>query len=341
MKPRPRPCGLPFASLGAALALVLSCSKHPDPTPPPAPASEPAPVPAPTSSAPASRPAVPEPPPPPGADLDQVARNAAAFEDRIGFLRTFAGREIGTNAATLDLDALAQGGSASDLLAFAEATQSQSPYAALQVLDHLWRQDLDVPLRIEVAERFGELACEIGYAKDRARASECMDWLLAAIGDPAQASVLSDAERRDQLDAYHNLSLTYALDAAATCQKQADALRRTARSEQERAKVEEFEIFALLNSGQIENMPAARAKMESLRARGVPGFSWVDYWLSRDDSTVAAEFRKLREIDAQFRIDEQLRFQRLESLSPAERLLDMQRQAEESPPDPAPQKESP
>ena len=165
--------------------------------------------------------------------------------------------------------------------------------------------------------------------------------LIGVLGDPGQTSAMSDAERRDHLDAYHNLSLTYALDAAATCQKQADALRRTARSEQERTQVEEFEIFALLNSGQIENMPAARAKMESLRARGVPEFSWVDHWLSLDDSTIAAEFRKLREIDAQFRIDEQLRFQRLESLSPAERLLEMQRQAEESPPDPAPQRESP
>ena len=319
-----------------------SCSRHEDDIPR---SSPPAPQSVRTSNSPPATPVAfhaPAPDPPPsGANLDQVAQDAAAFEDMVASLRKFAGKDIGTNAATLDLDVFVQGKTEQDLLTFAETAQSKSPYAALQVLDHLWRQNLDVPLRIAVSERFGELACEIGYAQDRARASECMDWLIAAIGDPAQASALSDDDRNDLLLAYHNLSLTYALDASATCQKQADALRRTARSEQERTQVEEFEVFALLNSGQIGNMPAARAKMESLRARGAPEFSWVDHWLSLDDSTIAAEFRKLREIDAQFRIDEQLRFQRLESLSPAERLLEMQRQAEESPPDPAPQKESP
>ena len=54
----------------------------------------------------------------------------------------------------------------------------------------------------------------------------------------------------------------------------------------------------------------------------------MDHWLSLDDATIAAEFGKMREIDEQFRLDERRRFQRLESLSPAERLLEMRRQAE-------------
>jgi hypothetical protein len=266
-----------------------------------------------------------------GADLEKVARDSAAFSDMVDSLRKFAGKEIEFNADTLDLESFVQGKSAQELLTFAEETQFKSPYAAMQVLGYLWHQDLDIRLRIAVAGPFGELACAFGYEKDRALAYECMDWLIDVWGDPGQAAVLNNAERRDILNTYHNLTISFAVDAAAVCKKQADALRRTARSDLERAKADEFDVFALLNTGQIENVPAARAGMESLRARGGPDFAWVNHWLSLDDATIAAEFGKMRDIDAQFRIDEQRRFQRLESLSPAERLLEMRRQAEKSP----------
>lgn len=311
---------------------VAACSKHEEALPPPAArvsapaASEPvrAPVARPAADAsPAAAAAA-------GADLEKVARDSAAFESMVDFLRKFAGKEIEFNANTLDLESFVQGKSEQELLTFAEATQFKSPYAALQVLEYLWQRGRDFQVRLAVAERFGELAYEIGYAKDRAQGYACMDWLIDVLGDPGQTAVLSDAERKDLLNAYHNLSITYAVDAAAICKKQADALRRTARSDLERAKADEFDVFALLNTGQIENIPAARVGMESLRAHGGPEFAWVDYWLARDDANVAAEFRKLREIDEQFRLDEQRRFQRLEALSPAERLLEMRRQAEET-----------
>ena len=215
------------------------------------------------------------------------------------------------------------GKSAQELLTFAEMARYKSPYAAMQVLEYLWRQGLDLQLRIAVAERFGDLAYEFGYAKDRALAYECMDWLIGVLGNPGQAAAMTDAERRDLLRAYDGLSVTYGIDASATCKKRADALRRTARSDLERAKADEYEAFALLNTGQQESIPAARVILESLRARGDPNFAWVDYWLSRDDATIAAEFRKLKDIDEQFRISEQRRFQRLESLPPAERMAEM------------------
>ena len=257
--------------------------------------------------------------------------DSAAFSDMVDSLRKFAGKEIEFNADTLDLESFVQGKSAQELLTFAEETQFKSPYAAMQVLEYLWRQDLDIRLRVAVAGPFGELACAFGYEKDRALAYECMDWLIDVWGDPGQAAALTNAERREILNTYHNLTITFAVDASAVCKKQADALRRTARSDLERAQADEFDAFALLNTGQLENIPAARAKMESLRARSDAEFSWVNHWLSLDDAAIAAEFGKMRDIDAQFRLDEQRRFQRQESLSPAERLLEMRRQAEETP----------
>ena len=314
---------------------VAACSKHEEPLPPSA-----ARVSAPSASepvrAPVARPrASPSPPATPtaGADLERVALDSAAFSDMVDSLRKFAGKEIEFNADTLDLESFVQGKSAQELLTFAEETQFKSPYAALQVLGYLWHQDLDIRLRVAVAGPFGELACAFGYEKDRALAYECMDWLIDVWGDPGQAAALTNAERREILNTYHNLTITFAVDASAVCKKQADALRRTARSDLERAEADEFDAFALLNTGQLENIPAARAKMESLRARSDAEFSWVNHWLSLDDAAIAAEFGKMRDIDAQFRLDEQRRFQRQESLSPAERLTEVRRmnQAEEQP----------
>ena len=326
----------------AALIFALSCSKREDPPPAAATDLMSTPPAAAVARAPAAVPAIPEAPAASaGADLEKVAQNAAAFENMVASLRKFAGKDIGTNAATLDLDSFVRGKSEQELLIFAEAAQPKSPYAALQVLEHLWRRGLDFQIRNEVAGRLGDLAYEIGYAQDRALAYECMDWLIGVLGDPGQIHAMSDAERTDLLDMYHGLSITYALDAAAANRKKADALRRTARSELERAEADEYEVFALLNTGRIEDVPAARALMESLRAHDDPGFPWVDHWLSLDDATIAAEYRKLREIDEQFRRDEQRRFQRLDSLSPAERLLEIQRQVEETPSAPPLRKESP
>lgn len=316
-----------LAAAIAALALAPACTQREErptasasATPSmarvaPAPAAQPLPVPA---SAAFAR----------GADLERVARDSAAFSDMVDALRKFAGKEIEFNADTLDLESFVQGKSAQELLTFAKETQFKSPYAAMQVLEYLWGQDLDSRLRVAVAGPFGELACAFGYEKDRALAFECMDWLIDVWGDPGQAAVLNHAERREILDTYHNLTITFAVDASAVCKKQADALHRTARSDLERAEADEFDAFALLNTGRLENIPAARAIMESLRIHGETRFAWVDHWLSLDDATIAAEFGKMREIDEQFRLDERRRFQRLESLSPAERLLEMRRQAE-------------
>ncbi len=339
---RPRNRLWPCAAVGAALMLAASCAKREEAPPAAATASK-SKTAAAVPRAPATAPAIPEAPAAPasGADLDQVALNAAAFSDLVDSLRKYAGKEIATNAATLDLEAFVQGKSAQEILTFAEMARYKSPYAVLQVLDYLWRQDLDTQLRIEVAERFGELAYEFGYAKDRARAYECMDWLIGVLGDPGQAAAMSDAERRDLLRVYDGLSVSYGIDASATCKKRADALRRTARSDLDRAKADEFEAFALLNTGQQERIPAARAILESLRARGDPNFAWVDHWLSLDDATVAAEFRKLKDIDARFRIDEQRRFQRLDSLPPAERMAEMRRQNEAAETNPPAQMDSP
>lgn len=314
---------------------VAACSKHEEILPPPATR-----VSAPSASelvrAPAARPrASPSPPATPtaGADLERVALDSAAFSDMVDSLRKFAGKEIEFNADMVDLASFVRGKSAQELLTFAEETQFKSPYAAMQVLGYLWRQDLDPGLRVAVAGPFGELACAFGYEKDRALAYECMDWLIDVWGDPGQAAALTNAERREILNTYHNLTITFAVDASAVCKKQADALRRTARSDLERAQADEFDAFALLNTGLLENIPAARAIMESLRVQGETRFAWVNHWLSLDDAAIAAEFGKMRDIDAQFRIDEQRRFQRLESLSPAERLAEVQRmnQAEDQP----------
>ena len=322
---------------------VAACSKHEENLPPPAArvsapsAAEPVRAPVASLAADASPAAAAS----AGADLEKVAQNAAAFEGMVDSLRKYAGGEIEFNAATLDLESFVHGKSEQELLTFAEMARYRSPYAVLQVLDYLWRQDLDLRLRIEVAEQFGDLAYEYGYAKDRALACECTDWLIGVLGDPKHAAAMSDAERRDLLRAYHGLSLTYALDASACYKKRADALRRTARSDLERAKADEFDAFALLHTGQMENIPAARVMLESLRARGDPEFAWVDHWLSLDDATIVAEFGKMREIDERFRIDEQRRFQRLESLSPAERMAELRRQAEEAQAMPTTQTDAP
>ena len=333
MKPRTRPTCLLFAGLCATLA--LSCSKREENLPPPA-----ARVSAPSASepvrAPAARPAADASPAAAataGADLEKVALDSAAFSDLVDSLRKFAGEEVEANPATLDLDSFVRGKSERDLLKFAQNTNYKSPYAAMQVLEYLWRQCTDVPLRIEVARLFGELAADCGYDKDRALAHECADWMAGIYADPGWSAAMSRLERESLINDLRSVivrldGFTYAAE-----KWLADVIRNSARSDLDAAYADTYDAHALIHTGRAENVPALRRLFESIRARGAYGRytakkESVDRWLSLDEATFAAEIRETAELMAPIR-ERQLRERRqLEPLTPAERIAEMIRQAE-------------
>jgi hypothetical protein len=323
------------AALGAALALALSCSKREEPPPAAAPAPKIAAAEPPR--APASALAIPEAPAAPavGADLEKVAQNAAAFSDLVDSLRTFAGDGVEFNAATLDLESFVQGKSERDLFKFAQEARDKSPFAALQVLEYLWRQDLDVEYRLEIASLLGDLANEYGYEKDRAVARECVDWLADVCADSAQAAAMSVRERDDLICTLHRLAVNLDGHAYATEKRIADAIRASAQTDLELAYADEFDAFALMREGKAENVPAARAFFESMRARGVYGTFFalkmrVDHWLAFDDAAFAAEIRKLADITQKVRELNEVERRRRESMTPAELFAEMRRRAAEA-----------
>ena len=335
MKPRTRPTCLLFA--GLCVALALSCSKREEVLPPPA-----ARVSAPSASepvrAPVARPAADASPTAAaaaGADLEKVAQNAAAFSDLVDSLRTFAGEDVEFNAATLDLESFVRGKSERDLFKFAQEARDKSPFAALQVLEYLWRQDLDVEFRIEIASLLGDLVNQFGYEKDRAVARECVDWLVGTCADSAQAATMSVRERDDLICTLHRLAVNLDGHAYATEKRIADAIRASAQTDLELAYADEFDAFALMREGKAENVPAARAFLESMRARGVYGTffalkSRVDYWLAFDEATFADEIRKSAEFMQKIQADGERQRQWRETIPPAELFAEMRRRAAEA-----------
>lgn len=330
---KPRTC--PICLLCAALA--LSCSKREEP--PPAATTAPAQktAAAAAASVPASTPAMPEAPAAPaaGADLEKVAQNAAAFSDLVDSLRTFAGDGVEFNAATLDLESFVQGKSERDLFKFAQEARDKSPFAALQVLEYLWRQDLDVEFRLKIASLLGDLANQYGYEKDRAVARECVDWLADVCADSAQAAAMTARERDDLICTLHRLAVNLDGHAYATEKRIADAIRASAQTDLELAYADEFDAFALMREGKSENVPAARAYLESMRARGVYGTffalkSRVDYWLAFDEATFADEIRKSAEFMQKIQADGERQRQWRETIPPADLFAEMRRRTAEA-----------
>lgn len=330
---KPRTC--PICLLCAALA--LSCSKREEP--PPAATTAPAQktAAAAAASVPASTPAMPEAPAAPaaGADLEKVAQNAAAFSDLVDSLRTFAGEDVEFNAATLDLESFVQGKSERDLFKFAQEARDKSPFAALQVLEYLWRQDLDVEFRLKIASLLGDLANQYGYEKDRAVARECVDWLADVCADSAQAAAMTARERDDLICTLHRLAVNLDGHAYATEKRIADAIRASAQTDLELAYADEFDAFALMREGKSENVPAARAYLESMRARGVYGTffalkSRVDYWLAFDEATFADEIRKSAEFMQKIQADGERQRQWRETIPPADLFAEMRRRTAEA-----------
>lgn len=291
---------LPLCLIGLA-----ACSRREEPPPP---SSTPPPAPAvaePLRSAtpPAPAPAIPEAPAAAaGADLNQVAQNAEAFEDMVDSLRTFAGEDVELNAATLDLDAFVRGKSEHDLLKFAEGAQEKTPYAALQVLDYLLKHSADPKIRMKAAWRFGDIASEYGDAKDRRRGHECFDVLTGLRGDDPFVATLSTGERNELLTAMQRLALRLSLPPTAYLQM-ADVYRDHPTSAEDLTYADWFEAMGLLRTGQEADVPRMVACFRAIRERGVYGRYFasresIDHWLSKSDEQIKADLARLQQISA-------------------------------------------
>ena len=304
------------AALGAALILAAACSRREE-------------TPAGSAACAATTPA------PAGADLEKVAQNAVAFSNLVDSLRKFAGKETELNADTLDLESFVRGKSNRDLMKFARTARGKSPFAAMQVLDYLWRQDLDVESRIEIAGLRGDLAVQYGYEKDFAMARECVDWLVATCADPVNAAAMSVRERDNLICTLARLTVNLDGQTYAAEKKIADAIRASAQSDLDLAYADEFDAFALMREGKVENVPTARAYFESMRARGVYGTFFalkmrVDYWLAFDDAAFAAEIRKMADLHRKVRELNEVERQRRATMTPAELVAELRRGAEEA-----------
>ena len=324
---------LPLGLIG-----LTACSRREEP-PPPAAVSQPAPAmaePLRSATPAAAAPAIPEAPAAAaGADLEKVLQNAVSFENMVDSLRTFAGEDVKFNAATLDLDSFIQGKSNRDLFNFAQQAGDKSPFAAMQVLEHLWRQDLDLELRLEIASLLGDLSSQFGYEKDRAVTRECVDWLAATCADPTHAAAMSAPERDELICTLHRLATNLDGHSFAAEKKIADAIRKSAQSDLELAYADEFDAFALMREGKAENVPAARAYLESMRARGVYGTLFalkmrVDYWLAFDDAAFAEEIRKSAEFMRKNEANGELQRQWRETIPPEKLIDEMRRRAAEA-----------
>ena len=321
-----------LAALGGALALATSCSKREEPPPAPAPAPAPIIAAAEVPRAPAPAPALAETPAASaaGADLEKVAQSAAAFSDLIDALRTFAGEEVETNPARLDLESFVRGKSDNDLLKFAEAAQYKSPFAAMQVLEHLLAHAADPRIRMMAAWRFADLAAIYGDANDRARARKCFGLLADFRADDAFVAALSPSDRDELLTALQRLVITLDLDERESFRQMAGLLRDHPTSAEDLSTADWFEAMALLRSGNAADLPKMMACMQAIRDRGVYGHFFadkevVDRWLAKTPEQVRAEHDRLMELRAKHQpaIDERQR--KLDALSPAERLAEMNR----------------
>ena len=287
----------------AALIFALSCSKREDP--PPAAATDPVsttPAAA-VARAPAAVPAIPEAPAAAaGADLEKVAEQAAAFENMVDSLRTFAGEDVELNADTLDLEAFLRGKSDRDLLTFAEGAQDKSPYAALQVLEYLIAHSADPRIRMKAASRYGDIASDYGNAQDRLRGGECFHLLADLRGDEAFVAILSPGERNELLTAMQRLALRLSLPPSAY-QQMADVYRRHPTSAEDLTYADWFEAMGLLRTGKEENLTRMMACFRAIRDRGVYGRYFasqkaVDPWLSKNDEQIKADFARFQQLSA-------------------------------------------
>ena len=330
LRTRPRNRLWPCAALGTALALATSCSKRAEPPPAAAPAPKIAAAEVPRAPAPA--PALPEVPAAamPGADLEKIAQNAAAFSDLVDSLRKFAGEEVESNPARLDLESFVRGKSENDLLKFAEAAQYKSPFAAMQVLEHLLAQAADPRIRMMAAWRYADLAASFGDANDRARARKCFDLLADFRADDAFVAALSVPDRNELLTALQRLVITLDLDERESFRQMAGLLRNHPTSAEDLSTADWFEAMALLRSGNAADLPKMMACMQAIRERGVYGRFFaqkeiVDRWLAKTPEQVRDEQTRLLELQTKYqpKIDERQR--KLDALSPADRLAEMRR----------------
>lgn len=320
--------------LALCLAGWAACSRREEPAAPPPAATAPE-----VTATAAETPRTPKPAPAlaetpaasaAGADLEKVAQSAAAFSDLIDALRTFAGEELEANPARLDLESFVRGKSENDLLKFAEAAQYKSPFAAMQVLEHLLAQAADPRIRMMAAWRFADLAAIYGDANDRARARKCFDLLADFRADDAFVAALSVPDRNELLTAMQRLVITLDLDERESFRQMAGLLRNHPTSAEDLSTADWFEAMALLRSGNAADLPKMMACMQAIRERGVYGRFFaqkeiVDRWLAKTPEQVRAEQDRLMELRAQHQpaIDERQR--KLDALSPAERLAEMNR----------------
>lgn len=320
--------------LALCLAGWVACSRREEPAAPPPAATAPE-----VTATAAETPRTPKPAPAlaetpaasaAGADLEKVAQSAAAFSDLIDALRTFAGEEVEANPTRLDLESFVRGKSDNDLLKFAEAAQYKSPFAAMQVLEHLLAHAADPRIRMMAAWRFADLAAIYGDANDRSRARKCFGLLADFRADDAFVAALSPSDRDELLTALQRLVITLDLDERESFRQMAGLLRDHPTSAEDLSTADWFEAMALLRSGNAADLPKMMACMQAIRDRGVYGHFFadkevVDRWLAKTPEQVRAEHDRLMELRAKHQpaIDERQR--KLDALSPAERLAEMNR----------------
>ena len=333
---RHRKCFWPGVAFGAALVLAAACSRR-EGTPAPAGApSKPeprAPTVAPLAAHAAPVSAAAPAPALAGADLDKIARNAAAFSELVDSLRTFAGEEVESNPARLDLESFVRGKSDRDLMKFAEAAQYKSPFAAMQVLDHLVTHSTDPKIRRVAAWRFGDQAALFGDAADRARAGVCYDMLVAFRGDDAFVATLSPSDRDELLTAMQRLVVTVPLDEPSAYRQLSAQLRNHPTSAEDLTYADWFDAMAGLESNSENGISRMLAHLRAIRERGVYGRYFaqkesIDHWLAKTQEQIWSDWSRSLKDRAAFKAEADARQRQLDALPPAERLAELNRQYE-------------
>ena len=273
------------------------------------------------------------PAPPAGADLGKVADQAAAFSDLVDSLRKFAGEENEIGAATLDLETFVRGKSDRDLMKFAEAAQYKSPFAAMQVLDHLVTHSTDPKIRMVAAWRFGDQAALFGDAADRARAGVCYDMLVAFRGDDAFVATLSPSDRDELLTAMQRLVVTVPLDEPSAYRQLSAQLRNHPTSAEDLTYADWFDAMAGLESNSENGISRMLAHLRAIRERGVYGRYFaqkesIDHWLAKTQEQIWSDWSRSLKDRAAFKAEADARQRQLDALPPAERLAELNRQYE-------------
>ena len=320
---------LPFCLVGLA-----ACSRRAEPLPPAATVAVPKTAAA-TPRAPAPAPAISETPAAAaaGADLEKIAQNAAAFSDLVDSLRTYAGEDVESNPTRLDLESFVRGKSDRDLMKFAEAAQYKSPFAAMQVLDHLVTHSTDPKIRMVAAWRFGDQAALFGDAADRARAGVCYDMLVAFRGDDAFVATLSPSDRDELLTAMQRLVVTVPLDEPSAYRQLSAQLRNHPTSAEDLTYADWFDAMAGLESNSENGISRMLAHLRAIRERGVYGRYFaqkesIDHWLAKTQEQIWSDWSRSLKDRAAFKAEADARQRQLDALPPAERLAELNRQYE-------------